>query len=317
MNEPKAQIVPRKPVVKRKQWSPLFVWFIPMMVLIGVGFYFKAFLSQRGPLITLTLNSAEGIRVGQTPLLHKGVPIGEVSEVDLTEDEKKVYIRVRLKRDRENFAKEGAVFWVVRPEISDAGFQGFGAIFSGPYLDSIPGKGDEKLEFTGLESAPDSLGDGLHIILHTARLGHLAPHSPVTFRGIEVGSVKEVKLNRDGSGVDIHLVVSRRYSALVRKGTKFWADGGFDVKGGLFSGIEMKLDSLRSFVSGGIAFATPDKNMGAEAKEEDEYPLEDTSQKEWLAWNSHIPISPKSGNISETVKPLPLDRHDLNDKEKK
>jgi paraquat-inducible protein B len=259
---------------------------VPVLILIGVGFYFRAFLAQRGPVITITLSSAEGIHEGQTPLVHRGVTIGVVSGVDLIDHDKKVAIEVRLKSNRENFAREGAIFWIVRPEISDAGFQGFGTVLSGPYLDCAPGKedGEKKLRFEGLDFAPTPLNEGFRLVLHTPRLGHLADHSPVSYRGVEVGSVKDVQLNRDGSGVDIQIVVARRYSGLIRTHTKFWADGGIGVKGGIFSGVEMKLDSLHSLVSGGVAFATPDKDMGDPVKEGAEFILEDSSKSEWLAW---------------------------------
>src|SRR5579864_2610501 len=54
-------------------------------------------------------------------------------------------------------------------------------------------------------------------------------------------------------------VIERRYAALVRDHSRFWISGGFDLKGGLLTGVEMKLDSVRDLVSGEVSFATPDR----------------------------------------------------------
>ena len=77
------------------------------------------------------------------------------------------------------------------------------------------------------------------------RLERLQPDVPVYYRGIEVGNVQNIQLGRDAAGVDIHVFVRRQYAVLVRLNSRFWVVTGADLKGGLFSGVHLKLDSLR------------------------------------------------------------------------
>jgi paraquat-inducible protein B len=57
----------------------------------------------------------------------------------------------------------------------------------------------------------------------------------------------------------------------------------------LFKGLEINVDSLRSLVAGGIAFATPDGESPA-AKDSSIFVLHDKPEKEWLAWMPKISL---------------------------
>jgi len=78
------------------------------------------------------------------------------------------------------------------------------------------------------------------------------------------------------------------------------------VKGGLLTGISMKMDSLRSLLSGGVAFATPEKDMGDQAKNGSEFVLHDEVRKDWLDWAPKIPVTPdKKGTSGKNSTGLP------------
>jgi paraquat-inducible protein B len=62
------------------------------------------------------------------------------------------------------------------------------------------------------------------------------------------------------------------------------------VSAGLFRGVELKIESLKSLVAGGIAFATPDDPKDRPAKEGTVFRLYDEPQKEWLQWTPKIPM---------------------------
>jgi hypothetical protein len=55
----------------------------------------------------------------------------------------------------------------------------------------------------------------------------------------------------------------------------------------LFKGVEISVESLRSLVAGGVAFATPDATSPP-AKEGTIFVLHDKPQKEWLTWAPKI-----------------------------
>ena len=62
------------------------------------------------------------------------------------------------------------------------------------------------------------------------------------------------------------------------------------ISGGLFRGLEFKLESLSTLVTGGIEFATPENPDGASARKETGFELYDEPQKEWMTWAPRIPI---------------------------
>jgi paraquat-inducible protein B len=281
---------PAKPIVKRSRWPYVVIWSIPILAALAFGYFAYEWHQDRGREITIQFSDAAGLKAGETNLSHLGVVIGQVTSYELTPDKQHVSVHVRLHQNGETFAVQGTRFWIVRPEVSASSISGLGTFLSGPYIEADPGSGPEQTDFVGLEAAPVKKEDGLKITLHAPQLEHLQPDSPVYFRGIQVGVIQDVFLDPDANQVDIRLLIWRRYSPLVRSNSEFWSVSGADVKGGLFSGIQLKIDSLRALLSGGVAFATPDKKMGDPAAPGEEFTLNDEAKPEWLLWAPKIPI---------------------------
>ncbi len=80
---------------------------------------------------------------------------------------------------------------------------------------------------------------------------------------------------------------------------------GVDVKGGLLTGVQMKVESLRTLISGGVAFATPEKDMGDPARNGDQFPLYEEAKDEWEQWAPEIPIAAEESDHSGTNLPRP------------
>jgi paraquat-inducible protein B len=104
--------------------------------------------------------------------------------------------------------------------------------------------------------------------------------------------VKNIQLRDDGTGVNVDIFIQLRYAALARTTSLFWIVSGLDFKGGILTGVQMKIDSLRAILSGGIAFATPNKAVGEPAAENEEFPLYETPKPEWENWAPSIAIPP-------------------------
>jgi paraquat-inducible protein B len=278
-----------KPIIKPMRWPFPLIWVVPLLALVAAGFYLRDDLVDRGAVITIKLNDGSGLKPGQTPVFHLGVQVGTLIDLELSDDQRQVLAQVRLRSANAAFATEGALFWVVRPEISESSITGLGAIVSGPYIEAMPGKGSPATQFEGLQRAPGDT-EGLRIVLHTDRLAHLHADSPIYFRGVQVGSVSDVELAGDANHIDVTVHIDKFYIPLVRSTSQFWSVSGADVEGGVFSGVHLKLDSIRSLISGGIEFATPDNTTGTAASDGAQFTLHDDAKKEWLAWSAPIPI---------------------------
>jgi paraquat-inducible protein B len=220
--------------------------------------------------------------------------VGEVMAVELSEDQQYVLVQARLRHSAASIAREGAIFWVVRPEVGLSNVAALGTVITGPEIGVVPGNGEPRSEFVGLESSPVALErEGLKIVLRANRPGSLRSNSPVYYRGVEVGTVQDVQLSADATMVDVNVFIKQRYAKLVRSGSKFWNVSGADVSFGLLRGLELKMESLRSLVAGGITFATPNDPKAKPVKNGTVFTLYGEPKKEWLEWAPKISIQPE------------------------
>ena len=281
--------LPKANVKKNGRYFSI-VWIVPVIAAILAAYLVYGQLEQSGPKITISFKDGSGLRAGQTPIKYRGVQIGDVIAVELSQDHQAVLVKAHLQRSAASIAREGAVFWIVRPEVGIGSITGLGTVITGPEVDVLPGTGKAQSEFVGLENAPVALEEkGLKIVLITGRLGSIRPGSPVYYLGLEVGTIQQCDLTPNAATVAVQALIKQRYAKLVRKGSKFWNVSGADVSFSLFRGLEVNMESLRSLASGGVAFATPDDPKDQPAKDGVTFPLYDKLAKEWLEWAPEIP----------------------------
>lgn len=291
MNEVRIVEEPTKAVIKRRRGLSV-VWVVPIIAGLVAAYLVYDRLQQGGPRITIRFKDGSGLRPGQSPIKYRGVTVGEVRAVELSSDLATAEVTARLHKSAAGLAKAGTIFWIVRPEVSVANISGLGTIISGPYIEALPGNGETKNTFEGAEATPAALEErGLKIVLIAAHRGSLRVGSPVYYRGIEVGTVQEYALSDDARRVELKVFIRQRYAPLVRSDSKFWNVSGVNVDIGLFKGAEVSIESLKSLVSGGLSFATPEPGKdGQPAKDGAIFPLYDEPKKEWLEWAPAISL---------------------------
>ena len=268
------------------------VWIVPAMAIAVAAYLLWQRMQEYGPEVRVTFADGGGLRVGQTPVRYRGVQVGEVIGVALSQDEKRAVVRIRLMRSGAGLAREGSRFWIVRPRVGLGQVTGLTTVLSGPEINVIPGKPGEpaKYEFTGLDNPPSSVEGGLQIVLRGEH-PKMRADAPVYYRGVEVGVVQKIDLAPNALSADVHVAIYPRFAPLVREGSSFWDVSGLNVKAGLMKGLEIELESLRSFLSGGIEFATPPGTP--RAKPGTVFFLYSEPKKEWLGWAPKIPIAPE------------------------
>jgi paraquat-inducible protein B len=272
--------VPEAVVQTKKSFS--IVWLVPVVaVLIGGWLVVKA-LTEKGPTITITFNSAEGLEAGKTKLKYKDVEVGQVESIVLAEDLTYVEVTAELAKAAEDWLSENTRFWVVRARVGAGEVSGLGTIFSGAYIGIDPGKGGKSARtFKGLEIPPIVTADlpGRHFLLRAQRLGSLDIGTPIYFRQIKVGQVVAHNLEKDGQAVTIKTFIHGPHHKWVRKNTRFWNASGLDVSLDA-SGIKVNTESLVSILAGGIAFDSPvSSEPGAPAEEGDTFVLYESREK--------------------------------------
>ncbi|KWK52699.1 mammalian cell entry protein [Burkholderia stagnalis] len=260
---------PQDPAISTKSgWLPSLVWLVPLIAaLIGIGLVIKS-VRERGPEITLTFHSAEGLEPGKTQVKYKDVEIGMVKAITLSKDLTRVLVGVQLKKESENFAVKGSRFWIVRPRVGATGVSGLGTLLSGAYIGVDAGRSSEsQTEFAGLETPPAVTGDqkGAQYVLRGDSLGSVDIGSPVYYRRVQVGQVVGFSLDKDGTGVTFNVFVNAPYDQYVGENSRWWQASGVDLRLDS-SGLKLNTQSLATVILGGIAFQTPpNQTTGATA----------------------------------------------------
>ncbi|HEY7648978.1 MAG TPA: MlaD family protein [Methylomirabilota bacterium] len=279
--------------VERRRWRLTAIWVVPIVAALVAGYLVISRLQEFGPTIRINFKDGTGVKAGQTEVRYRGVPVGQVDAVELSEDQQHVVVKARLRRSASTIAREGSMFWIVRPEVGIGTISGLGTVITGPYIYVLPGTGEPAKEFAGLDRPRPALErHGLEIVLATSHLNSIRPGSPIYYRGIQVGALIKSELNRDATAVHSHVFIGQRYARLVKIGSRFWTVSGLDVNIGLFKGVEISVESLRSLVAGGIAFATPEDPAIPQAKDGATFVLHDNPDKEWLRWTPRITLPP-------------------------
>jgi paraquat-inducible protein B len=257
--DPPIPAVPDSRAVPKKQTRLSLVWFIPIVAaLVGV-WVAVARIRSEGPNITIVFQSAEGLEAGKTKINYRGVDVGTITAIRLSEDHQRVIATAQMTPRTEDFLVEDTRLWVVRPRISGANVTGLGTLISGAYIGIEIGSSKEpKRDFVALETPPVVTGNapGRFFVLKTSDLGSLDTGTPLFFRRLQVGQVATYTLDQDGKFFTLKVFVRAPYDRFVTANTRFWQASGIDVS---FSatGLSVQTQSLLSILIGGIAFEAP------------------------------------------------------------
>ena len=84
-----------EPVIKERG-GPSIVWLIPILTALIGAWLVVHTLADKGPLVTITFRTAEGIEVGKTRIKYKSLDIGLVVGVRFSSDFARGEVRARL-----------------------------------------------------------------------------------------------------------------------------------------------------------------------------------------------------------------------------
>ena len=124
-NLPKANIRPAS------NWSA--IWVLPLVALLIGGWLAWQAYQQAGVDIRIHFLSGDGIEVGKTLVVYKGMTVGKVTAMDFARDGKDsgVYATVEMDKDATPFLTGQTRFWLVKPSVTLAGITGLDTLVSG------------------------------------------------------------------------------------------------------------------------------------------------------------------------------------------
>ncbi len=236
------------------------VWLIPIVAaLIGGTLAVNSYL-RKGPTITISFKTGEGLEAGKTKIKYRDVEVGMVKSITVANDLSHVIATAELKKETATYLVDDTKFWVVRPRISGGSVSGLGTLMGGSYVGIDVGSSKQRQRaFKGLETPPAVTTDvpGRRFKLHGSDLGSLDIGSPLYFRRVQVGQVTSYDLDVDGRGVTFTVFVAAPYDRYVRANTRFWNASGIDLTMNA-NGVKLETQSVVSILIGGIAFQSLD-----------------------------------------------------------
>ncbi len=242
-----------------------WIWLLPLATVLLVGYLVLKLLADRGPMISITFESADGLTAQQTQVKYKAVTLGTVEQIDLADDLAHVIVKVRMSEQSAALLTDKARFWVARPRLGgglNAVETGLETLVSGAYVAVDPGAkgGTRQTEFKGLEKPPSVRSDepGSVYFLEAEALGGLGEGAPVFYRDVSVGEVLSADLDEQSATQNVRLRIFIRapYDRKIVPETRFWNSSGIRVNTGA-GGLHVELQSIKSLLSGGIAFRAP------------------------------------------------------------
>ena len=260
---------PEAQVQTKRSFS--IIWVVPIIaLLIGGWLTFKA-MSEKGPEITITFETADGLVAGKTSVKFKDVDVGKVTKLELNDDASGVVATVEMTNNASSYLTDKTQFWVVRATVAAGEISGLGTLLSGAYIGCNPStEGKKQTHYKGLEKPPILTADlpGRHFVLKSKELGSLDLGSPIYYRGIKVGQVVDYDFDETAEAVLFKVFIRDPFHKKVTDNTRFWNASGVDFTMDA-TGIKMDTQSLVSIMLGGVAFDLPEHAQQGEQAEED------------------------------------------------
>jgi paraquat-inducible protein B len=280
-----------------------------------VGLANPPVLSPGGGNLVIFLESddAASLEIG-SPVLYRGIGVGEIAAVALPQDGSRVQLEAAIKPEHAALVRTNSVFWrtsgvhfdlqPLDPKIDISSVESLirgGVAFATPGASAEPAGANTLFELLDQPPAGSVIAPkaGLHVVLSAAQLGSVAVGNPVYYREVQVGEVSATDLESDAGAAEVHALIWERYAPLVQEGTMFWNASGLHFHAGLFSGASLDLESLAALLGGGVAFATPNQE-GTPAKDGSQFVLHDQPKNEWLEWQPVVRLAPLATPIELT-----------------
>ncbi|HAC79548.1 MAG TPA: hypothetical protein DCG06_04575 [Deltaproteobacteria bacterium] len=240
-----------------------------------------------------------------SPIAFRQIQVGEITGYELREDRSGVDLTAVVYKRHAYLVREHSKFWNasgINVTLGAAGLefktQSLAAVLLGgisfltPSGDHAGGSVADGVEFELFEDLDAvhrerRIKNGLVVILESGSAGSVKKGDPVSYREVKVGQVLRQKLGSESSKVLVYVNIWPKYAPLVRDNSVFWNASGVKAHFGLFSGLDVSLESLESLIAGGIAFATPD-DPGAPVPNNSYFKIAEKPEDRWLDWAPRI-----------------------------
>ena len=204
-----------EPEIQIKKRRISIVWLVPLVALaIGGWLVYKA-ISEKGPTVTITFKSAEGLEAGKTKIKYKDVELGQVTSIELNDELSEAIVKADMVKQAEKIISENTRFWnasgldvAVGAEGIQIDTESFASLMIGGIAFDTPagqeaGEPAKENDVFRLYKNLESISEKTYVrktrwLLHfDGDVRGLNIGAPVELHGIQIGQVLDVNLEFD------------------------------------------------------------------------------------------------------------------------
>lgn len=214
-------------------------------------------IAQQRANFTLTVSASEQVNIN-TKILYRGIEIGAIHKIEQQGDQSKLHLG--LLPEYHYILRSGTHFWLAKPNLSLSGTSDIDALLGGSYITfNLSAEANEdKTDFILLTSPPakHASASGLQLSLITDSASVATIASNISYRGVSVGQVDNIVLDKQADKVRINITIDEKHKALIQSNTRFYNASGVTLNGSL-SDFVVKTESVDAILRGGISFYNP------------------------------------------------------------
>ncbi|WP_394244393.1 PqiB family protein [Vibrio astriarenae] len=211
--------------------------------------------------LKLVSDDAYGLEVG-TPIKYRGIKVGNVTDINLIKDS--VVFDVLIEGEYSNLIRSSNRFYVAGTASVQFDEQGLNVhvppakqLLEGSISFLSEGSDKPSTQYSLFKSQSHSelakfnQSGSQKLTLFADELPPISTGAPLLYRNLQVGSVVDYSLNKEG--VSVTVSIENQYRYLIESDTVFWNRSGVEIDASL-SGIKVTASPLKTLVNGGIAF---------------------------------------------------------------
>ncbi|WP_282166835.1 MlaD family protein [Shewanella japonica] len=206
----------------------------------------------KGIEFVLTAENADEINQGSA-LVYRGVEVGKVHQTQLTESGVKFLAKFDVQY--QHLLNADSQFWIAGADISLDGVKHAARLLTGSVVNVLPGTSDQALPelFTLQPEAPDLLqAQKLTIQLTSDEHSGLTAGAEVRFKQMPIGTITEVTLTEDFTGVLYQVEILPEFASLLTTDSYFVTESALSIDASL-DGVSVTTRDLNTVIEGAVS----------------------------------------------------------------
>ncbi|PMH46490.1 paraquat-inducible protein B [Vibrio sp. 10N.286.49.B3] len=229
----------------------------------------------RGIAINIALPDDNNINASGTPIMYRGLEIGQITNVTLSRDRETIRASAAIQPTFNDMLTSGTKFILEEAKVSLSGVENISNLITGNFLTIVPGEGEKSRDFTAIRKHEFSQQQAQSIALRLVSNNSfgLGEGTNILYKGIAIGSVINVGLidtvgiNNQTNEVYMDVLIDNQYAPLIKSQNRFFVTGSATAEL-TEAGLSVTVPPAAQLLSGSISFVSEGNN-----KTKNEYQL--------------------------------------------